>query len=658
MSHSANNKPFSKKLSGLIFPVTLALAAIIIWLLLAVHCHDLLLRIESRSLFLSMDLFFRQWLAKAGGMAIYAGCFLTQFLQFPYIGALIAVLLWSAVTVLTRKAFHLDGAMTALAFIPSALLIAANMDTGYMLYEYRTIGWFFTPTVGYLATVSSICLADRIGTSGKKTVFAVIWTVLGYPLFGFYALLGSLAMTVRTATSGESGRLVRSLTILVLAIAAPLLWSGFVFDTGRVDYSFFAGLPKLFNVSRFIILWLPFMMLALFTLLMSVQWNVFAKSGFRLPALFSGNSIGGYSILLAVSVILVWAFWYKEPQYLTELRMEAALERHDWSEAVRIFRQDSEKFQNHNDKVYEKRTAELGSATGSVRDEIVSKYKYRFHMPTRVMVLYRNLALLKLGTAGSQAFSYDDGDYVPRTPYLTTISIQSAKLLYYQYGLVNFCYRWCIEDAVEYGWNVEVLKYAIRSTLIAQDWNIAEKYITQLEHAPFHRKWATEQRRYLHHPELLAESEEYRDILPILCRSVQNTNDLAVTEQFLSRQFSMYSFRNATPQGCDIAMLWALSSQNTQYFWEQLTSWIATHPSEPLPRHYQEAAYMYGQLEKNIDTDIFGISPEVKASYEKFCKFVSQHPVHNLDEMSYIYKKNFGSTYYYFYYFVRDLHTH
>lgn len=658
MSLRTTGKNDGGSLCNIAFTALLVVTAISLFCALAFPCRDILMKIESRSLFLNIGTFFLEKMELAGGFMVYISCFITQFLKFPVLGAAITTVLWCSIVLLTRRAFRLDGALAVLAFLPASLIIASDMVSGYMIFEYRNQGWFFNPLIGYAVTLISIISFRRTSCSSSRMTFTILWTALGYPLFGFYALLGSLCMAVISIAEGKSGCKV-ALSAAISAVASPLLWSSFVYHTIKVGYSFFATLPRLFDVELFMRLWMPYFILVTVTLVLAyLSYSIIDRLSLSASASVSRRTII-FSVSAAVSLLIAYGFWYKDPNFYADLQMDTAVENINWERTAKIHREFDARFKKYNNKIWRKRTERLETVSDSYeRDKIVDEFKYRFRQPTRAMVIYKNLALVRLGKSGSQMFTYSDGDRIPWSPFVLPLSIQCGKQLYYHYGMVNFCYRWCIEDAVEYGWSNEVLKYAVRSTLIAQDWDIAEKYISQLEHTTFYRKWAAAQRRYLRHPELFSESDEYSGVIPLLNKTRQNTNDKAFPEDFLISQFSAYNWHDATPEGSEAAMQWALQSQDIRTFWDQLSIWILTHKGEPLPRHYQEAAYLYSHLENNVDVSTIQFSPDIAKSYEDFMNFASKHPIHNLDESRYIYHEKFGNTFYYYYYFIRDLKSH
>jgi len=73
-----------------------------------------------------------------------------------------------------------------------------------------------------------------------------------------------------------------------------------------------------------------------------------------------------------------------------------------------------------------------------------------------------------------------------------------------------------------------------------------------------------------------------------------------------------------------------------------------------MPTHLQEAAYLYGELEKNVDTSRMPFDESVPKTYKELMKTAQSYA--NLDEdgMARALFPRFGQTYFYEYYFVRN----
>ena len=78
-----------------------------------------------------------------------------------------------------------------------------------------------------------------------------------------------------------------------------------------------------------------------------------------------------------------------------------------------------------------------------------------------------------------------------------------------------------------------------------------------------------------------------------------------------------------------------------------------------MPTHYQEAAYLYGQLEPGkVDISGMPFDESVKRSYYDFCQFNQQlGPNMSEAEKAVRFRPAFGNTFYYFYFLVRNVKT-
>lgn len=636
-----------------LFPAALTLSAIAVWLLLSFYRCDYLIKVAERSLFLDTGLFFRDCMQSAGGLLTYAGCFLTQFLYIPTVGALIAVLLWCAVALLALRIFHHDeGRHSTAALIPAAALLTAAMSMGVMIYMVKAQGWFFTQTIGYLLTLCGILGFMRCSGTACRLAYISLWTLLGYPLIGFYALLGALVMAIFSAGRGIAGTACTA-TAAILICASPLIWSA-IYTTGRAADSYFAILPEFPFEWSYASVWVAYFVLVAYTVISACLVRAGLVCRHTKPLFRTAVELG----TVAVTALCAWLFSYRDVNFHAELAMSRAVEQNDWKRVTRILSETAARFEQSDAKAYEARSAKLQNASGSRRQAIIEEYVDRFYAPTRLMVMYKDLALLKSGTSGNAAFHFKDGGAALKSPLIIPTVSRGGKQLYLHYGLLNYCHRWCIEDAVEFGWNVEDLKYAIRSSLAAGNWDIAEKYIDILSHSPLHRKWAEDERKYLHAPDLIASSDEYGSIIPMTCKADYIDGDKSIIETFLMKYFLNYRTPDATPEFDDAAMLWAMRSQDISQFWTAFSNWIHTHPKADAPVHYQEAAYMYGHLEKTVDISGLPFSPDIPKRFDSFMQYASKHPFSIIEEASYPYRRQFGNTFFYFYYFIRDIDTY
>ena len=129
---------------------------------LAFVYRDVLARFGDLSLFIYERSFFEETVLKAGGFLEYISAFLAQFLYVPWLGALIAVLLWEAVYWLSLKAFDIPRGFSVLALVPVAMLLLTVMGYGDKVNVLLHRDVFYIATLGFLASLAILLCCKRI----------------------------------------------------------------------------------------------------------------------------------------------------------------------------------------------------------------------------------------------------------------------------------------------------------------------------------------------------------------------------------------------------------------------------------------------------------------------------------------------------------------
>ena len=101
-----------------------------------------------------------------------------------------------------------------------------------------------------------------------------------------------------------------------------------------------------------------------------------------------------------------------------------------------------------------------------------------------------------------------------------------------------------------------------------------------------------------------------------------------------------------------IATLW---QKDIEMFWPRFFEYANSHQGERMPTHYQEAAYLYGSLEHQVDISKMPFDDQVKRDYEAFMDLANNATSDSEDVMRPIFYERFGHTFYYNYFFVHDL---
>lgn len=643
-----------KKLTQKLMAYLPVLLAAVLWCILTFKEYYYLRKVEDLSLFLFDKLLILDSFKIPGGFLGLAGSFLTQFLHLPWLGALIWVMLLLLTYFLTITVFRIPENLRPLAIIPVALLVIGNMSLGYGVFIMRVQDHFFAPLLGYLAALIPISATGRIKGIWGKILFLAVWIISGFILLGTFAFTGALAaacaILVREGLIRRERITLFVLTVVMIAVIPLVIYP--LYTSYRMADSWILGLPSISEDVWTRPMRTPLQLALLYQILMALasdKLSVQKLSAFK-------NLVIQVSIYI-ISIASVWAFWFKDENFHTELAMSEAVDRYDWQETINIYKNMVNARLRTDEKAYNSRTAKLsGVKDPNTISHIIDKYDERFFEPTRTMVLYRDLALLKLNCALDLAFTMKDGSRLQKSRTQIPMALQSGRQLYLHYGLANMCYRWCYEDAVEHGWSYSTLKYMTMHAIVLQDGNLAEKFIKKLERSLFYRKWAGSQRLFESDKSATASVEPYKSIFPYRCIEDRMTNDKIKSELFLINHFLGQQPDSATPEYDRAALLFAMRTQDINIFWERLLYYVDSNDFKVLPGSVQEAALLYSNLEKHNNR--IPVQDNVRESYDAFNLYVSNHPIRSMKESDYPYARKFGKTFYYFYYFVRDLQTY
>lgn len=459
--------------------------------LLAVLEGDVLFRIQEQNLFLHTPLFFRQCMVTAGGLLMWMGAYLTQFLYYPMLGAGLLCLLWAFLMWLLGRTFHLPDQWMPITLVPVACLLIANVDLGYWIYYLKLRGYFFDATLGAIAAVGLTwayrCLPKK---AYLRTLFVPIATTIGYVLFGFYGLWAAILMGI-TAWRKDSRRMMDGLLAVASVIIVPLVYYHVLFHETNLVNIYWVGLPVFaFRQESFFAYNLPYIVLVVSIMLIGYSGKLLGYSK-KLKV----NPIS-YSLLIIPCVAVCW---YKDDNFHREQSMYRSIEQSDWEQVLK-------------------------TAKGAKGE------------PTRAMCMMQNLALFRLGRQGDEMFNYPNGAKRPNAPFPIRIVHTQGKMLYLQYGVVNYCYRWCMEDGVEYGWTAAGLKMMAKCALLNREPQAAQRFLNLLKKTDFNKDWAIQFQTHLQTPWQITKDKELGAIIPLLRKDNFLTADQSQIEMFLIEQ--------------------------------------------------------------------------------------------------------------------------
>ena len=604
-------------LTSKLYVVGWLLALMIVGALLLLYEPDLLWKIQQKNLFLCTTLFLKEQLVVPGGLLSWIGMWFTQFLYYPVIGVLMLCCWWLLLMYIVKRTFRIADRWAIVMLIPVALLLLTNVDQGYWIYLLKLRGHFFITTIGTTAVAALLwvfrCLPEKYAL---RTAFLAITCVVGYPLMGIYGLAATLLMAIWSwrLSATRLQAVIHSIVALLVVIAVPLLCYRFVYYQTNIANIYWAELPLYFITEEYHTYYIPYYLLALFFVVLAVTYHANRQPAKPMKMVYY---LLCQVVMGCVMVGSVYTFWMKDENFHRELVMQHRISQCDW--------------------------------TGVLEEAIRQKDE-----PTRAIVMMRNLALTRLGRQGNEMFLYKGGSKAYAAPFVMRLMLVAGPLIYYQYGMLNYCNRLCMEMGVEFGFRAEDYQLLVNCALLENDKPLAHKYIGILKHTVFYRDWAEQVELLMDHPELIAHDAEREPITHMLHYSDVLGGDQGYTERFLMTQLAR-SNDISDPLFQEQALLATLWTKDLKQFWFHFSNYINLHPNDPMPRYFQEAAYLYGMIEERQDLEKMPFDVQVKETFDRFASTMS-----NYDGMDTKIAREelypfFGDTYFYDYYTMTNL---
>lgn len=593
-----------------LWPLCLLAFSVLSLYLLGVELKPFLIETAALTPFYTTTSFIADMMSMPCGFVGYIASMMQSCFAMPWLGALLLTLLLVALAESMRRVFKVSAAWSGLCLVPSFMLILNYTEVGYMLWLVKTPALAFTMPLGMLISIGLTATAMVFHKLWIKLVLIVLYATVGYWLFGLFGLLACLFVVLPIIAEAIRTRQWKHLSIilgiLLLALVLPRVMYGQGLFAMRVQDIYVAGLPDYIwnDAERY--LYYPALVAIAFCLLLSTT-------------LFTQKNIVCLIVSLIgmiVAAICLFNYTYRDSNFFDTLEQKQALEQGDYERVFDIAR-----------------TAETP--------------------PTRIQVMLTREALWQTGQAGDKMFAYPDGDTPCNSPrQFQYMRLLCGRLFYYLEGKVNYAYRWCMEDMVEYGRRPDYLCYMTKCALVNGEWKLADKYLDALDHTLWYKDFATKYRTYVTDHSLVAKDKEMSAIKPLL-----RYNDVLDGDGGLIELFILNSYAYSTGGSREIverALMNSLIIKNLDNFWYRFMALLPGWNGQ-IPVHFQEAALMVAQLQGGVDTSKLPIDNAIR---ERFAQLVEKSG-QNGDNASnaYLLKPEFGDTYWYYYFFVEGLKT-
>lgn len=677
-------------------PILLLVAALIGAALMLLHSEsEVLFKSQEMSLWIPGDQYYNQLTVYPGGWLSWVGCYMTQFFYHPAMGVTLLVVAWAAIMALLASLYRLRGWKLLLTSMVPMMLLAALTQTGYWVYYQKLPGHMWVPTLGVLFNLLAAflykALRDNVFVIIKmehgqpvktrltdiscivRYVAGLVWMVLfgwyGYQLMGAWSFLGLALMASLSAQSilgsvtNTGNRKEHMLQLLPVCLAAllvflvPKIAYSQVFEQTKITEIYSAGMPCFQYMKANVVVYRWAYYLLALSFVPIVVASALSDRTLPRPARIVLSCLA--ALWLAYGAYFTAGRWNRDKNFHLEIAMTNAVNRLDWEGAL--------------------------TSINELRGDTIE--------PTRAMVMMKNLALFRLGRFGNEFLLYPEGSRLQnidewykygesmydipsstdtiadpeareaaKAEYKWNIRLSqiAGKLAYYNYGKLNYCYRWCMEDAVEFGWHVDGIKMMALCCMLKGEDEAAHKFFDILKQTRYHGEWARHYETFIGKPDAIKNQPEFQPICYLKEYSNRLDGDNTLIELYLLKTFA--NGRGVDPVYQEMTLNSALLMKDIGLFWPRFMQYAEMHKSEPgfhMPRYYQEAAYLYGHLENNVDISTMPFDQSVKDTYQRFMDFNGLPSIAPLSEEAKAreFKPQFGNTFYYFYFLVRNQKT-
>lgn len=592
--------------------------------LLGIDGANYLRKIELLSIFLSTKDYFNDCMAYPGGMLVWCATFLTQTFYYPWLGAIIYILILVPMAWLTLLSFKLRRSLFPSTLLLPSIILWALLNFGYIIFSLKTPGFAFI-----LPLAINICLLAFWGYSNihnwiVRVITLTIITIVGYCMMGFYGILLTSMCTIYEIVfmlQNPKSNFPKSIILIAIGIGGivliPKLWFSIIGGDLPIVQIYRYPLPFFYeNESN---MWIPYILLVLLMLIgcgFAAVHNAAVHNKDKNVKIEYKHASVISALIGIIAISGIFLLRYYDRNFRLTLDLDNALVHERWEEILDIIskNQDIE--------------------------------------PTRVNVVLTDIALQRLNRAPYQIFKTRIGS----SPYNTTRDLRAthdivSMPLAYHMGLTNYAYRWATEYEVEYGRSIERLKYMVKSALLNKDFDLARKSLDNLSKTLFHKKWTEKYYSYLENPELIKDDTELGSIMPLIVYEDKFLDDNNQLEGYVWK--TLASIEKGQFRALELSLTSALICFQPQLFAEAVP--IYAQNVKELPLHFQEGILMWSLINHNDFYQSFKIDKSVMQRFELFKRMFHQTSSMPTEARKEKMCQMFGDTYWYYCMFVSDM---
>lgn len=542
-------------------------------------------------LFLFSAEYLEKFLMIPGGLLEYAGRFLMQFYAVPATGALIISMVLALSGYL---AYRLIKKLSPGSVITVPLAMAVPLLLLIMQEDYY---YFIEVNLGFICIIATMLLVTRL--KAHYAVFILIPFL--YYLTGAFALIFLASYIVYTISrfSGKR-RIFNSVGAAVITLITWFLFKNFLFLV-PASALLTSPLSSVDSGNRIYLIILAGFIVIVPALKLS---SLFAKSNESVTR-YAGTVATGMLFFFAAILLIKM----QNPVISGIISIQKAAYDGRWDDIIRM----NEKKPINN---------------------LVSQYFY-------------NTALAEKGLLCEKIFatSQDFGTKSLVMPWGNE-HLERGAYFFYTAGLVNEAHRWAYEEMVVSGMRPHNLKMLIKTSLIADNDQMAHKYVNILKQSLIYRKDARYYESMIANREnLLADPE-----LGAITRIIPQKDFFIFTDSPEDNLPLLFESNLQNRRAFEYMMAWLLLEKDVETALSNLHLMKGLGYTK-LPRYIEEAVMIYSNSQK-IFPDMGGltVSRETLVRFDQYFNLYRQarnNPV-KLQETMY---SKFGDTFWYYFHF-------
>lgn len=548
---------------------------------------------EQSQLFLFTDYYLASKASVPGGLASYAGDFLSQFFILPYAGAAITAGLLTLVTLLTAlicKRMAPGIPLYILYLLPATMLLFMHFNFNYLIQG----------SIAFLMLLFLLFFHIRIHSFRGRMVYALLSTLFLYWFGG---------------------------AVVNLYAVSLLLWE--LLNNRKTSYWFLFPVMEAFLLS-----WLSIRMAWIGELRFAFLPDAYFHDRLTSPTVI-------YFAWISLPVVLILTCLFRKQT--TNWKREAVISTVQLVFIGLLFYWS---FPRYND-VKSAYFKELDYHTRHGQwDTIIDRFQAK--ATNYLYLCYLNMALAEKGELAERMFTFDqrtaNGLMVNWNKTTSVSSLLSS--IHFTIGNMALAQEMAFECNVSAigECNPFMLQRLVQTNLIYGAYPVAEKYLDILSNSLFYRKWAEEHRRFLQNDAAV----EQDPLLGAKRRNLIEDNYLSYPTERIRDFINLAEYNPSNRAPFEYLGAAYLLSKDVMGFRQFIEHYYGTPVLPSLPKSYQEAIIAASEGEPEYWTS-YDIPEDTIKRFQEFKKQILAN--RNNGNPANLLRRSFGDTYWFYFMF-------